>query len=144
MSQSDYKKLTPAQLKRLGFSPTSERYLRKGETLAKKNTISRRGFDNLSDRYEVWGGRAAYERRFDVPSWRYFAEEYARTKKLSRQEIRRMLSDPKSPVAREAYRAARAKKAHRYSPRGDLAKFLVKIGKREPDWSFDVGDTPPS
>jgi hypothetical protein len=143
MAQSDYRKLTKPQLKRLGYSPTSERYIPVGAKLSKGNTISRRAFDNASGKYEAFGGRHNFERRYQVPSWRFFIEKGA--DELGK-DTRRLLNSPTDPLARAAYKAAKAKqrggRAAR-NPNGPLAKYLVKIGLRQPDATYDVGDTPP-
>lgn len=147
MATPEYRKLTPAQLKRLGFSPTSERYIRVGTTPAKKNTISRRQRDNLTHKYDAFGGRHNFERRYKVPSWRFFVEKLAESKGLGPSGERRLLNSATDPEARLAYQAAKAKlkggRAAR-SPKGPLAKFLVDIGLRKEGATYDVGDTPPS
>lgn len=145
MAQEDYRKLTPAQLKRLGYSPSSERYIRKGSSLAKKNTISRRAFDNESGKYEPWGGRARFERRYKMPSYRYFVEKLGESRGYSRKKIRQILNSPTDRANRAAFRAAQVKKRggrEARDPNGPLAKFLVAIGLRQQGWTFDVGDTP--
>jgi len=145
--QSDYRKLTPAQLNRLGYSPTSERYIRSGDTLAKKNTVSRRFYDNLSTKYKAWGGRHKFERRYDIASYRFFVEKDAESMGLGPRQWRKIADDPRNSDNIAAFKAAMAKKrggrAAR-NPNGPLGKFLVRINLRQADWTFDVGDTPPS
>ena len=139
MAQSDYQKLTPSQLTRLGYSATSERYIPVGANMAKKNTVSRRAYDDMSDRYKGFGSRAHYEARYSKPRYHYFMSRLAKDQGKRIREI----DGPRNKDSILAYKASGLKGRAARNPNGSLAKMLVQLGFRKPEWTFDVGDTPP-
>lgn len=133
-------KLSPGELRALGYGPGTERYLAPDDPRSDSHgTISRRQAEN--DKYTVggWRGRADYERRYQGK----MGKRYARfeSEAILHGKVTTRRAGPGSELSK-LWTAYRGKPTSR-APRGPLAKLLVYIGVRDPGATYPVGATPP-
>lgn len=121
--------------------PGSSRRYRNVET---GETISRRQFDNL----RIQRGASPFQNRSEIERYRsgrnLEAQRYARTANVVRKmsPVQRPGLDPDDLTSEYTRLYVEAKRNRRdLSPDGPLAQFLKFIGLREPDDSWDVGET---
>lgn len=116
-----------------GYSPTARTYLDPAGRIR-----SRRAADNERIRALGWESKRDFDSRFTARKHRGYAR-WALTAEdngIPFDEIRKADS--------EFNRLFLDAKAERFdeSPTGAFALFLSYVGLREPDWTWDVGDTP--
>jgi hypothetical protein len=138
-----YRKATPSELQRLGFSRTSERYFPPG---ARTRTVSRRQYDDARYLDAGWRSRDDYERRFqpghaNMAGYVRWREAAIATGAASPTQLDRPASE-----FNRLFLAARAdgfdRGRKRRGPRSPIAKLLVYVGLRRPDDEFAVGGSP--
>lgn len=122
--------------------------------------ISRRQRDNIKFREMGFTSRAEYERlgksRSEEAYWyRQAVRKSAQKHGITYEEARRLDSRFHKVRAEmlESERTNRGrlkdgltrkgKRTKRWGPKSAKAKYLVEIGRREEDWKWAVGDTPP-
>jgi len=101
--------------------------------------VSRRQMENARAKqsgFKSWSHyqRIAGSKRYGSRKYQFFAEQYA-------DETGQKLRNVRGPQSRftSAYFATDWSDT---SPKGSLARFLTMVGKRSPDASYAVGDTP--
>lgn len=124
----------PPGWKRDKSSGRAERYISPtGEIVSRRQMENARaresGFKSWSHYQRIAGARGHGARRYQ-----YFAEQYADETGQSLRNIR----GPRSRFT-EAYFSVNWRDTN---PNGSLARFLVMVGKRMPNASYAVGDTP--
>lgn len=148
---SAYRKLTPAELERAGWTRNSERYSApqtdpRGEYRNGTYTISRRQAEQQNYTDAGWRSRADYERRFAPRTKQGRKYAYFRDQALTNRDVkRRSLDRPDSEFNRLYLKARRFNFDRGRSVRGPnshMARFLAYTGLRDPSATYNVGDTP--
>lgn len=154
-SKLTYQDFRPLRKGEAGYSPTARKYLSPstGEVipLRKFQTLAHKGesFEKRRKRATVLHGVTPRTYRSTRgTSYKDFITEYQKTqnpilltqglKPLSREDVRR------DPDFKEAYaaivRSGKVKNVDR-SADGPLARALVKMGRRQKEWRFPVGES---
>ena len=143
VAESGLVPLTKHELRALGFSESSRRFKYAGAPgkLTRENTVSRRQaeqpviaqpFERLAAfRAAVSGGRTQNSR------YTWFRAEYIATHPEWEGRVGALRSDPEFRRLYHGFATSRNKSAS-----GPIARALVAIGRRNPEWTFNVGDSP--
>lgn len=103
------------------------------------DVVSRRQYDNARFEGTPFQTRAQFERRHNDATYTHFIRELADQEGKTRKQVDRV----EHRDAQLVFRAARAKRAGNMRPSGPLAKLLTRLGMRDPNATYNVGETPP-
>lgn len=134
--QAGYRRATRAEAEQAGYTAKSRAMVG-----PRGGVMSRRQYENirtvLNTGYPSW---SAWQREREQPSYQRFLARYADATDNTRAQGRSINSEFNRSYAAWRYSSPGAKK----NPTGPFAKFLVLVGLRDEDATYDVGDTPPA
>lgn len=120
--------------------PTALRAKFKREGKLRAGTVSRRTYENERVQKAGWRNWSDYQRARKSDDYNRLVNRAIVEQGLTRRDI-----GPESEFS-QLYLEMEAEKEisgeRDLSPEGPLARMLVYVGLRDPEWEWDVGDTP--